>query len=77
MASNLSHLHRFIIDRYDLEELRTLCFDKCGLDDLRGEGKTAKARELILRLGRRHPTGVSADAADAQHHVPGLSGDVR
>lgn len=40
--------------RFDLEELRTLCFDLgIDYDDLRGEGKTAKARELILRMQRR------------------------
>lgn len=40
--------------RFDLEELRTLCFDLgVDYDDLRGEGKTAKARELILRMQRR------------------------
>ena len=39
--------------RFDLEELRTLCFTLgIDFDDLRGEGKTAKARELILRLQR-------------------------
>jgi hypothetical protein len=36
---------------FDLEELRTLCFAVgVDFDDLRGEGKTAKARELILRM---------------------------
>jgi predicted transcriptional regulator len=40
--------------RFDLEELRTLCFELgVDFDDLRGEGKTAKARELILRMQRR------------------------
>lgn len=41
-------------ERLDLEELRTLCF-QIGIDydDLRGEGKTAKARELITYLERR------------------------
>ncbi len=39
--------------RFDLEELRTLCFALgVDFDDLRGEGKTAKARELILRMQR-------------------------
>jgi predicted transcriptional regulator len=40
--------------RFDLEELRTLCFELgVDFDDLRGEGKSAKARELILRMQRR------------------------
>jgi tetratricopeptide (TPR) repeat protein len=39
---------------FDLEELRTLCFDlDVPYDDLRGEGRQAKARELILYLQRR------------------------
>jgi hypothetical protein len=53
MANDLLRLHRFIGQHYDLEELRTLCFD-LGIryDDLGGEGIGAKARELVLLLGR-------------------------
>lgn len=48
-------LREFIVNRYDLEELRTLCMDiDVPYDDLRGEGKTAKARELIAYLKRRN-----------------------
>jgi hypothetical protein len=40
--------------QFDLEELRTLCFELgVDFDDLRGEGKAAKARELVLYLQRR------------------------
>jgi hypothetical protein len=54
MDNPLSRLHQFITDRYDLEDLRTLCFDLgMDYDSLRGEGKEAKARELLLYLARR------------------------
>ncbi len=47
-------LHQTLTARYDLEELRTLCA-QLGVpyDDLRGEGRSAKTRELILRMQRR------------------------
>jgi hypothetical protein len=39
---------------FDLEELRTLCFElDINFDDLRGEGRAAKARELVL-FAHRH-----------------------
>jgi len=54
MSEQLSRLHRFIVEQFDLEELRTLCFELgVRFDDLGGEGLTARARELILHLGRR------------------------
>jgi hypothetical protein len=54
MADDLTRLRRFVVEHYDLEDLRTLCFD-LGIryDDLGGEGTAAKARELILRMARR------------------------
>ena len=54
MDNQLTRLHQFIVDHYDLEELRTLCF-QLGVeyDDLRGEGRSGKARELV-RLMSRH-----------------------
>jgi hypothetical protein len=49
-------LREFIVQHFDLEELRTLCFDlHVEYDDLRGEGRVAKVRELVAlmeRLGR-------------------------
>lgn len=40
--------------RFDLEELRTLCFELgVDYDNLRGEGKSAKMRELITYLQHR------------------------
>ncbi len=42
------------IDRYfDLEDLRALCFELgVDYDSLRGEGKAAQARELVLLMER-------------------------
>ena len=41
-------------EQFDLEELRTLSMDLgVDFDNLRGEGKAAKARELVLYLQRR------------------------
>jgi nucleoside phosphorylase len=43
-----------ITQRLDLEEFRTLCFLLgVDFDDLGGEGKVGKARELILKLERK------------------------
>ena len=47
-------LRPILVDRFDLEELRTLCFDLgVDYDSLRGEGKEAKARELVGYIERR------------------------
>ena len=47
-------LLRLITDKFSKEELKTLCFEYgMDYDDLSGEGKQAKARELILYLKRR------------------------
>jgi hypothetical protein len=52
--SELVRLHQVLSTRFDQEELRTLCF-KLGVayDDLRGEGRDAKARELVGYMDRR------------------------
>jgi hypothetical protein len=51
---SFSDLHQALVTRYDLEELRTLCAQlEVDFDDLRGESRQAKARELILWLRRR------------------------
>ena len=48
-----AELHRLILILFDIEELRTLCFDiGVDYDALRGEGKDAKARELIMQCRR-------------------------
>jgi hypothetical protein len=46
-------LHRLIDQHFDKEELRTLCYGlDVDYDGLRGEGKTAKARELVALMER-------------------------
>ena len=47
-------LRRILVTYYNQEELDTLCFDlSIEYDDLPGEGKAGKARELITHLARR------------------------
>lgn len=49
----LSALHRRLTQTFNQEELRTLCFDLgIDYDDLPGEGKSGKARELVSYLSR-------------------------
>lgn len=49
------HLHTGLMTSYSFEELKTVCFG-LGLDfdNLPGDGKEAKARELLLYLKRRN-----------------------
>ena len=50
---NESKLLSAIDENFDLEEVRTLCFvTKVDFDNLRGEGKISKARELIIHCQR-------------------------
>jgi hypothetical protein len=50
----LSDLHKQIDQLFNLEEVRTLCFDLgVDFDNVAGEGKSARIRELILQLARR------------------------
>lgn len=71
---SLADLRQFIEDWFDLEELRTLCFDlRVDYDSLRGEGKAAKVRELLATLKRqrrlkdliRHPFIQGARGTDS------------
>lgn len=49
-----SDLCKFLIGHFNLEELRTLCFELgTDYDNLSGGGKEEKARELVLYLSRR------------------------
>jgi nucleoside phosphorylase len=52
--ASLTQLRLILTERIDGQELRTLCFD-LGIDpdDLPGEGRAAKLRELISYLERR------------------------
>lgn len=50
----LAALHKQIDRVFNLEEVRTLCFDLgVDFDSVRGEGKSARIRELILQLARQ------------------------
>jgi hypothetical protein len=52
-----------IVEHFDDEELRTLCFDTdVDYDNLRGQGKEAKARELIDYMQRQGRLGDLIDA---------------
>ena len=54
MENPLTHLLQFIVEHYDLGELRTLYFDlSVDYDALPGEDKISKTRELLLYLGHR------------------------
>ena len=47
-------LHQFLVDHFDLEELKTLCFNLgVEYEDLGGEGRSDKARELVKAMQRR------------------------
>ncbi|MGC9521133.1 MAG: COR domain-containing protein [Anaerolineae bacterium] len=47
-------LRQILVERFDLEELRTLCYDLAvDFDGLNATGKAGKARELIAYLQRR------------------------
>jgi hypothetical protein len=47
-------LRDVLSSRFDFEELRTFCFDmNVDFDSLPGEGKAAKARELVAYMQRR------------------------
>ncbi|MCP4592337.1 MAG: hypothetical protein GY842_16515 [bacterium] len=51
----LIRLRRILSERFDLVELRNLCFDlDLDYDSLRGEGKTDKTGELLCYLERRN-----------------------
>jgi tetratricopeptide (TPR) repeat protein len=54
MQEHLVLLRQILTDRFDEEELRTLCFDLgVDYDNLPGRGKAAKARELAAYFERR------------------------
>ncbi|MGD9099713.1 MAG: hypothetical protein PVF45_04480 [Anaerolineae bacterium] len=55
MEQNLrTQLRQSLTTHFDVEELRTLCYDLgVDYDDLRGEGRTNKARDLVTYMERR------------------------
>ena len=53
-ASYARALHKMLEQHFDLEEVRTLCFElEVDYDNLRGEGKSSRNRELIMLLARQ------------------------
>ena len=49
-----NQLHHFLVDHFNLEELKTLCFNLgVEYEDLGGEGRSDKARELVKAMQRR------------------------
>jgi hypothetical protein len=54
MSNQNVHLHRFITQRYNLDELETLCFSM-GLEyqDLPGWTRGARVREFIIQVGEQ------------------------
>lgn len=56
-------LQTILASRFDLEELKTLCF-RLGVayDSLRGEGLEGKARELVAYWQRRQQIGQLVNA---------------
>ncbi len=56
-------LFEYLCKHFSLDELRTLCFDlEVDHESLAGEGKEAKARELVLYLQRRGELDQLTDA---------------
>jgi len=54
----LARLRQILASRFDEGDLRTLCFDLgVEYDDLPGEGKANKARELVVYLKHRNRIG--------------------
>ena len=63
MSSELARLHKFIVDRYSSDGLKTLCFElSVDYDDLAGDRISVKAGELLLNLGRNHRLDELLDA---------------
>ena len=56
--SDLTYLHNFLVEHFDGEELKTLCFElRVDYDSLPGQGKAAKARDLILQIEQQGELG--------------------
>jgi hypothetical protein len=54
-SKHLGKLRKILAERFSEDELRTFCFDlNVDYEDLPGEGKAAKARELLALYERHH-----------------------
>ena len=63
----LINVQRLLVKHFDLDGLRGLCFDlKVDYDDLAGETKSAKARELVKHYYR---TGLLDDLYHTGKHL--------
>jgi hypothetical protein len=72
---NQVKLLKLLTGHFSLDELRTLCFNLgMDLDDLRGEGRSGKARELILFMGRR-PNGLATLVSEIRAERPSILSD--
>jgi chromosome segregation ATPase len=71
VQADLAALHQKLNRYFNKEELRTLCFDLgIDYDSLRGEGKAAKARELVQHCERHGLTAKLIKAcAQLRPHV--------
>lgn len=68
MTLTIAQLHRFLLAHYNLDELKTLCVDLAvEYDDLGGEGRAGKARELALYM-ERHGRLIDLQAVLSQQH---------
>ena len=53
MTTRLKRIYDFAVNYYSLEELKTLCFETdVEFENLGGWTRNAKARELVLHMGR-------------------------
>jgi len=72
---HLIRLYQILADYFNVEELRTLCFNlKIDYDDLIGEGKQGKARELVTFLDRR--SRIAELVAKGKEQRPEIAWDV-
>lgn len=64
-------LHENLVQYFSIEDLQTLCFGlNVDFDDLPGEGKGAKARELVTYMERRGRTAdLIAKARKERPHI--------
>lgn len=68
---DLVRLHENLAQYFSAEDLQTLCFGlNVDFDDLPGEGKGAKARELVMYMERRgHTADLIAKARKERPHI--------
>lgn len=51
--NELFQLHKFIVEHYNLDEMKSLCFSlQVNYEDLSGDTISAKSRELIIQIGK-------------------------